>query len=123
MSTMEYKDYVAQVEYDDSVNEFSGTTINMRDVLFFSGTTVKELTRSFHKVVDAYLDWCKSDGVEPDKPYQGNVSLRLSPQLHRDIDLAAKRQGKSINTFIEETVSKALKGHSVRTPRRRARAR
>ncbi len=123
MSTMKYKGYVAQIEFDDSVNEFVGSTVNMRDVLSFSGLTVKELTRSFHKVVDTYLDWCKADGVEPDKPYQGNVSLRLSPELHRDIDIAATSQGKSINTFIEETVMKSLKGASTRAPRRRVRTR
>lgn len=109
MSTMEYKGYVAHVEYDDSVNEFVGSTVNMRDMLSFSGSTVEELNRAFHEVVDAYLDWCKSDGVEPDKPYQGKISLRVSPELHRAIDVAATSKGVSINTFIQETISEAVK--------------
>jgi predicted HicB family RNase H-like nuclease len=111
---MEYKGYVARVEYDDSVNEFVGSTVNMKDVLSFSGAAVAELTQAFHEVVDAYLEWCKADGVEPDKPYQGKISLRLTPELHRDIDIVATSKGISINTFIQETVSRAIKRDRTR---------
>jgi predicted HicB family RNase H-like nuclease len=120
---MEYKGYVAQIEFDDSVPEFIGSTVNMRDMLVFSGQTVKELTKAFHEVVDEYLKWCDEDGVEPDKPYQGKLSLRIPPELHRDLDIAAASRGLSINAFIEKTVSDAIQRTRAGGSRRQSRAR
>ena len=105
---MEYKGYFADVEYDDSVKEFAGCTVNMRDVLSFGGTTVEELERTFHETVDAYLDWCKSDGVEPDKPYMGSISLRVPPEMHRDLDIVARRMGMSVNKLLQNTIADVI---------------
>ncbi len=115
MSTMEYRGYVARIEYDDSVNEFVGSTVNMRDMLVFTGNTVDGLNKAFHEVVDEYLKWCAEDGVEPNKPYQGKLSLRIEPALHREVDIAASSRGVSINAFIESAISDALARNHVHT--------
>ena len=105
---MDYKGYFADVEYDDSVKEFSGCTVNMSDVLSFAGKTVEELERAFRETVDAYLDWCKSDGVDPDRPYKGSISLRVSPEVHRDLDIVAKRMGLSVNKLLQNTIADVI---------------
>ena len=105
---MEYKGYFAEVEYDDSVKEFVGFTVNMRDVLSFGGTTVEELERAFHETVDTYLDWCKSDAVDPDKPYMGSISLRVPPAMHRDLDSVAKSMGISVNKLLQNTIADVI---------------
>jgi predicted HicB family RNase H-like nuclease len=108
MSTMEYKGYTAHVEYDDSINEFVGSTVDMSDVLSFGGTNVEELEEGFHAVVDDYLKWCEEEGVTPEKPYQGKISLRIPPQLHRELEIVATDRGVSINAFIQEAITTVL---------------
>lgn len=106
---LEYKGYRAQVEFDDSIRAFVGHVIDTRDQITFQATTVDELEAEFHRSVDDYLEWCKSDGVEPDKPYSGNLALRLSPELHRAVARAANEAGTSLNTYISTKLSETMK--------------
>ena len=103
-NTLEYKGYVGMVEYDDEVGIFHGEVINLRDVITFQGTCVEELRESLIDSVEDYLDFCQERGEEPEKPFSGNLPLRITPDLHRKIYLAARREGKSINHWISETL-------------------
>lgn len=116
---LQYKGYTAHVEYDDSIDEFVGTTVDMKDVLSFGGKTTDELKASFHIVVDEYLKMCADDGVAPEKPYQGNISLRIAPGLHKKVDIAATSHGVSINAFIESAIKSRL-GIPTRATARKA---
>ena len=49
------------------------------------------MENKFHASVDDYLEWCKEDGVEPEKPYSGKFNVRISPLLHGKIAIAAKK--------------------------------
>lgn len=99
---MKYKDYVAVVEFDDEANIFHGEVINTRDVITFQGRSVKELHGALKGSVDDYLAFCAKRGEEPEKPFSGQFVLRLSPEQHRQIVLAAKREHKSLNTWAKE---------------------
>jgi predicted HicB family RNase H-like nuclease len=52
---MEYKGYIARVEFDDEANIFHGEVINLRDVITFQGTAVDELRQAFQDSVEDYL--------------------------------------------------------------------
>jgi predicted HicB family RNase H-like nuclease len=56
--------------------------------------------------VEDYLAFCKQLGQEPDKPFTGRLMLRLSPDLHRRIYIAARQAGKSLNAWIAESLDK-----------------
>lgn len=99
---MEYKGYVGKVEFDDEAGIFHGEVINTRDVITFQGTTVDEIRQAFRDSVEDYLDFCAQLGHAPEKPFTGKLMLRLSPDLHRRIFIAAKQAGKSLNTWIAE---------------------
>ncbi len=107
MTTMHHAGYVAMIELDEELGLFHGEVINTRDVLTFQGRTPRELKKAFADTVADYLAWCKERGKHPEKPYSGNFSLRLSPELHRRIAVAAAREGKSINGFVAEALDKA----------------
>ena len=77
---------------------------NTRDVITFQGKTVDEIETAFNESVDEYLVWCKEEGVKPEKPYSGKFNLRLSPELHREIAIAAKNMNLSINKFVEKAL-------------------
>ncbi len=99
---MKYKNYIAIAEFDDEANIFHGEVINIRDVITFQGTSVKELRKTFKDSVEDYLAFRAKRGEEPEKPFSGQFVLRLNPEQHRQIVIAAKREGKSLNTWAKE---------------------
>jgi predicted HicB family RNase H-like nuclease len=115
---MEYKGYFAKVEFDDDASIFHGEVINLRDVITFEGETVKELKQAFQDSVDDYLDFCAERGESPEKPYSGKFVVRVEPELHKNITMEARKKGKSLNIWVKDAISKALKdssqhGHSL----------
>ena len=105
---MEYKGYVGQVEFDDDAGLFHGRVINTRDVITFEGRSVAELRREFAESVDDYLEMCTERGEEPERPYSGRFVLRLDPDLHRRLAIAAGRESQSLNTWIAEALEHQL---------------
>ncbi len=105
---IEYKGYIGHVEFDDEAEIFHGEVINTRDVITFQGKTVEEIKQAFRDSVEDYLDYCAKLGQEPEKPFTGKFMLRIPPDLHRKIFVAAKQSGESINAWIKEQLT-----HSV----------
>lgn len=101
---IEYKGYIGEVNFDPVARIFHGEIINTRDVITFQGKTVDELERAFQESIDNYLEWCKADGVSPDKPYSGRFNLRISPELHKEVAITAKIRKMSINKFVEKAI-------------------
>ncbi len=101
---MEYKGYVGVVQFDADAHLFHGDVINTRDVITFQGKSVTEIERAFRESIDEYLAWCEEEKVSPEKPYSGKFNLRLSPELHKEIAVAAKKLNLSINSFVEKAV-------------------
>lgn len=99
---MEYKGYIGKVDFDDDAGIFHGEVINTRDVITFQGTSVEEIRAAFHDSVEDYLDFCAQLGHAPEKPFTGRFMLRISPDLHRKVYIAAKQAGKSLNAWIAE---------------------
>jgi len=102
---MEYNGYLGTVEYDALAKIFHGDIINTRDVITFQGTTVKEIEKAFKDSIDDYITWCNEEGVEPEKPYSGKFNVRLSPELHRQAAIMAKKKNISLNTFVEKALT------------------
>jgi predicted HicB family RNase H-like nuclease len=105
---MEYKGYMGMVEYDDDAKLFHGDVINTRDVITFEGTTVDEIERAFRDSIDDYLTWCKEEGSLPEKPYSGKFNLRLSPEMHKEVAIRAKKLKMSINSFVEKAIASEI---------------
>jgi predicted HicB family RNase H-like nuclease len=97
---MTYKGYQGAVEYDEEAKVFTGEVINTRDVITFQGKSVQQLERAFRASVDDYLAFCKSRNEDPEKPFSGNLMVRMPPTLHRRVALEARRTGKSVNRYI-----------------------
>jgi predicted HicB family RNase H-like nuclease len=100
MTTMTHDGYIARVELDEEAGLFHGEVVNTRDVLTFQGRTLDELRTAFADTIADYVDWCHERGKQPERPYSGNFTVRVSPELHRRIAAAAARDGKSVNAFV-----------------------
>lgn len=99
---MKYKGYESVIRYSDEDQTFIGEVLNTRDILIFDGNDVSEIERSFHAVVDEYIEDCKTEGKEPNKPFSGQFVMRIKPELHRALFIKAKQSGLSLNTFISK---------------------
>jgi predicted HicB family RNase H-like nuclease len=104
---IEYKGYLSRIEFYDEANIFHGEVINIRDVITFQGESVDELRKAFEDSVEDYLAFCAEREEEPDKPFSGRFTVRLSPEQHRKVILAAEKAGKGIETWVEETLTQA----------------
>ena len=101
---MEYKGYRAAVTFDDGVGVFFGTVVDTRDVITFEGDSVEQLRREFKFSVDDYLDACREWGRDPDKPYSGEISFKVSSKVHRTADAAARSEGKTLEEWLAKTL-------------------
>ena len=107
MNSMTYNGYTARIEYDDDDGIFVGHLAGIRDIVSFHGSTVNELRTHFREAVDHYLAVCEERGEQPQKPYSGNLMLRISPDIHAAVATASQIKGKSINQWAAEVLGKA----------------
>lgn len=97
---MKYKGYSGHVEYDDEAKIFHGEVFGIKDVITFQGTTVTEIEKAFKESIEDYLAFCKERGEEPDRPFSGKFNLRIPPELHAKLSIAAQSHGESLNSYI-----------------------
>lgn len=108
MSMMTYKGFSARIEYSDADGCFIGRVAGIQDVIGFHGQSVAKLRSAFKEAVDDYLETCERLGKQPNKPYSGQFRLRLSPDLHARVAIAAESKGKSLNTLISDLIERAV---------------
>lgn len=104
---MTYKGYEAVIEFDEEAGVFHGEVLNVRDVITFQGKSVAELKKALKDSIEDYLEFCRERGEEPEKPFSGRFIVRLEPAQHRNIFIAAKRAGKSLNSWVSEKLASA----------------
>jgi len=112
VNTIEYKGYVGSVELDTDRNVLRGEVINIDDVVTYEGSTVSDLIKEFHKSIKVYLEFCRKRGEQPNKPYSGRFLVRITPDLHREVSMAALTSGKSLNSWVSESLELAVHGNT-----------
>ncbi|MGF6774234.1 putative HicB family RNase H-like nuclease [Paraburkholderia sp. GAS199] len=111
MNAMTYKGYQARIEFDPRDNIFVGQVLGVVDRIIFHGESVSELTGQFQEAVDHYLEDCAKTGRTPQKPASGNLMLRIRPEVHAAVGIAAAAAGKSINQWVDEILEQATRVH------------
>ena len=102
-----YKGYSGKVEFDEQARIFHGEVIDTRDVITFQGNSVDDIEQSFKDSIDDYLDFCLKRGEEPERPFSGKLLLRIPSELHHEIFIKARQDGKSINSWVVDLLKKA----------------
>ena len=117
MKTLKYKGYVGSIEFSPEDNLLFGEILGIDGLVNYEGTTMQELTDSFHEAVEDYLAFCKDHNWTPQKSYSGAFNVRVSPDTHRQIANRASEAGISINAFVKKALDEAVKEPaSVITP-------
>ncbi len=105
---LKYKSYTGSVEYDSEEETLFGKVINANAVITFVGKSTVDIKKAFEDSVDCYLETCKKKGIEPKKPFSGNIRLRIDPKLHQKVSIKAAEKSSSLNTFISEAIEQAV---------------
>ena len=107
---MEYKGYIAAVEFDESVDRLHGRVVNSGSypIATFEATDVEGIRGEFQRSIDEYIESCKEDGIEPRKPFSGKLNVRLGPDLHQRVARSAAESGLSLNRWIMQALEKSL---------------
>jgi predicted HicB family RNase H-like nuclease len=105
---MAYKGYLAHITFDEQANLFHGEVTNIRDVVTFQGQSVEELRQALADSIEDYLSFCAERGEVPDQPFSGRLTVRLSPEQHRKVILAAEKVGKDVAQWVAEALEQAV---------------
>jgi predicted HicB family RNase H-like nuclease len=103
---MKYKEYFGSVHYSDEDRVFFGKIEFIRALVSYEGTDVQSLRLAFEEAVDDYLDTCTEQGKGPEKPFKGSFNVRIGPELHQRVAMAAAQQGVTLNGFIADVLKR-----------------
>jgi len=104
---------IGMVEYVGHAKLFHGDVINTKTVITFQGKSVDEIEQAFRELVDDYIAWCEEEGAAPEMPFSGKFNLQLSPRLHRDVAVMAKKLKLSVDSFVEKALIDEIKAYKI----------
>ena len=109
MNTMNYQGYIARIEYDDRDNILVGRVLGLPDTvrISFHGETVAELREDFHRAIDFFIEESTQSGHPPIKPASGKLMLRIPPEVHGAVLVAAQAAGTSLNQWAAKVLAEA----------------
>ena len=102
---LEYKGYNGTVEYSADDNCLFGQVIGITDSISYEGTDIASLKQDFEASVDDYLALCTRIHKEPQKTYKGSFNVRITPELHRKLDLIAQSSHQTLNAVVAEALT------------------
>lgn len=109
MDFLEYKGYKGSVEYSLQDDCLHGKVQGIhKSLILYEGMTLEELRQDFKDGVDSYLEACKTEGVEPEKPYSGKLNLRMPSEIHAQVAAQAAANGYTINEYINTAIVRLL---------------
>ena len=107
-NTIDIEGYRAVIQYDPEIEMFRGEFVGLNGGADFYAADAAGLRREGAKSLEVFLEMCREDGVEPRRQYSGRFNVRLPPELHADIAIAAAADGKSINQWVTEELRDAV---------------
>jgi len=108
-STLEYKGYIGSADVDFENRVLVGRLLFIRDTIAYSASSVEGIEAAFREAVDDYLATCAEEGDEPDLPCKGSFNVRVGPERHRAVAIAARRDGVGLNEFVCSALDDAIR--------------
>jgi predicted HicB family RNase H-like nuclease len=105
---IKHKGYLGTVHYNAEDRIFYGKIEFIRSLVSYEGRDADSLEASFREAVEDYLATCAELGREPEKSFKGSFNVRIAPELHERVMIAAAQHGLSLNRFVAEALSQAV---------------
>lgn len=101
--------YKYDVVWSPEDEEFVATVAEFPSLSWLDEEQVEALVGLRH-VVEEVVEDMRNNGEEIPVPlmersYSGNIKVRVSPERHRDLAIAANEQGVSLNRYLSERLS------------------
>ena len=109
-NTMEIESYRAVIAFDPDIDMFRGEFVGLTGGADFYAQDIAGLRREGGASLKAFLDMCREDGVEPRRQFSGKFHLRVPPELHAAITVAAAADGKSLNQWVTDELRTTIAG-------------
>jgi predicted HicB family RNase H-like nuclease len=110
MNLMTIDGYQARIEYNAETDLFRGEILGLCGGADFYGAHPNELREEFKKSLAVFLEVCKEQGIEPRRRFSGRFNLRIPPDLHERLSIAAESQGKSLNALAQQVLENSISG-------------
>ncbi len=107
-NTIEIRGFKATVEYDSDIDMFRGSFININGGADFYAKDTESLKRESEISLNEFIEMCEEDGVNPRKEFSGKLMVRIDPEVHEAVTVAAASKNVSINTWIAESLKHEL---------------
>ncbi len=113
---IEYKGYIADIEYDDSVNMLHGRVANSGSYSIANclASDVEGLKREFAFSIDVYLELCEERDIKPVPPeplgefLSERLHLRLDETLLGRVEQAARDSDQSLDCWVAQALERSL---------------
>lgn len=110
---MRHKNYFGSVNYNDIDEVFYGKVEGIRSLISYEGIDVKSLKKAFVESLEDYLETCKENNMEAEKPFKGSFNVRVGNKLHRKAQEYAWNNDTNINTIAKEALEAYFQTHQL----------
>lgn len=111
----DHKGYIGSIEASLEDHCLYGQIEFINDLISYQGDNLSELEASFKESVDDYLATCIKQGKEPDRPFSGTFNIRIGPELHKTVAIAAKLDDCSINEYVKQALVRSTASATSRS--------
>lgn len=115
---LEYKGYYGDTNVSVEDGIVYGKVLYINDLVTYEADLVTDIQHSFESAIDDYLHFCAEHNREPNKSFKGSFNVRITPELHKNADLEARKRGQSLNQFVSAAIENEILGHKevIREP-------
>ena len=106
MSALEHRGYQGAATYEDGT--FLIRLLHIEDLITTNCEMASKVEETFRELVDDYIETCEQMGRAPQKPFKGSFNVRMKPDLHRLIAMAATRAGETLNGWVVKAAEERL---------------
>jgi hypothetical protein len=106
---MEYKGYIASVEYDAHDRILVGHLVGIDAIVGFHGATIDELEQHFKESVDHYLEISEREGITAQKPYFG-ASLE---DFLKEEGVLEEERTRALKEVLAWEISQSMKKNKI----------
>lgn len=108
IAKLQLREYEGSVIYSVEDKMLHGRVSDIRDMISYGGTTVRQLEKNCRDAVDKYLAMCKEKGKVLDKPLKGNFKARIPQGLHLRAARFAEQNERKLNGVMTEALTAYL---------------
>ena len=105
---IEHKGYFGTVEYSAEDNILYGQVVGIRGLISYEGNSIDELKADFAEAIDDYLIECEAVGKKPQQPYNGQLDVKISPDLHKKLQIYSRSKNQVPDKVVEAAIQKYI---------------